>query len=151
MSNPLIVPENKSVSVELTRLIQREGQFVALVLGAYHGRFNCGYNIAKATTSIDFSWPGVGRLVSKKKERERPFMRCTIPAYTVLWQEATSLVFLQSKNKPCPYKIPVSRSLSIALKNAISKSENIINHFLFNDHENVLILDGHINRDQLVF
>lgn len=53
--NPLILLDDKSVIVKITRIIQEKGQFVVFVPGGYHGRFNCGYIIASATRFADFS------------------------------------------------------------------------------------------------
>lgn len=148
--NPMILLDDKSETVKISRIIQREGQFVILAPGAYHGGFNCGYNVAKATNFADFSWPEVGRLASRNKEIERPFMQCTIPVEMILWKEATSLVLFQSRNEPCPYKVRMAKSLSIALKNVITKAENIMYHFIYNDKGNVLNWDEQIHPDDQI-
>lgn len=46
--------------------IQPKRPFVVLIPRAYHGGFNGGYNVAKATNPASFLWFDVGREVSKR-------------------------------------------------------------------------------------
>lgn len=79
----------KERKVKVTRIIQKEGQFVVLAPGIYREGFNSGYNIAKAAHFATFSLPEAGRIVTRSQELGKPLMECTVPVAIKLWNEAS--------------------------------------------------------------
>ncbi|EGR32296.1 jumonji domain protein 2b [Ichthyophthirius multifiliis] len=54
--NPYQLVKKSNLKIRLTKMAQKEGEFILVFGGAYHSGFNWGYNIAEAVNYGSFNW-----------------------------------------------------------------------------------------------
>lgn len=90
MCNPYFL-KNMCPTLKIMNIVPRYRHLVILASSAYHGGFNTGYNIAKATNFADLSWCDVGSLFSQDLDSHCPFQKCVLQVEEIVWRETTDL------------------------------------------------------------
>lgn len=75
-------------NAKVSRVVHPERRVVILEPRAYHGKFNSGYNVAKATSFADLLLSDAGRKVYGSMLKDRPYWQCVIPFAFVPWKKA---------------------------------------------------------------
>lgn len=95
----------EKTKIKVARTILKNGQFIVLAPGVYHGELNFGYNVAKRTNFADLSWQEVGRVTACNRKRKRPFIECTVPVKMTLWKEALLMASSEMRMSPSEYQV----------------------------------------------
>lgn len=90
----------------------------------YHGGFNTGHNLAKATNFAVHPWPEGWRVVLSNQEVERPLYQCILPIERILGKEAcdvVSLLFTTHTSQSTRYVCSFANAVFISLNSIIFK------------------------------
>ncbi|KAI9184361.1 Lysine-specific demethylase 4B [Blastocladiella emersonii ATCC 22665] len=90
-----------AAGVRVRRVVQNRGEFVVVFPGAYHGRFNAGFNCAEAVNFAVPGWfekctPHIKHCSCMSREHRVTFNlhksgeRCREAGYTIVWPGSTS-------------------------------------------------------------